>query len=90
MAPCADFLGTAAICDSLDIVISVDTSVVHLAAALGKPTLLLLPFRPDWRWGEKGEKTIWYPSCTLLRQPQHDDWEPVFKSISPVVAKIIA
>ena len=90
MAPCADFSGTAAICESLDIVISVDTSVVHLAAAIGKPTLLLLPFRPDWRWGEKGEKTIWYPSCTLLRQPQHDDWEPVFKSISPVVAKIIA
>ena len=90
MAPCADFSGTAAICESLDIVISVDTSVVHLAAAMGKPTLLLLPFRPDWRWGEKGEKTIWYPSCTLLRQPQHDDWESVFKSISPAIAMIIA
>ena len=70
--------------------ISVDTSVVHLAAAMGKPTLLLLPFRPDWRWGEKGEKTIWYPSCTLLRQPQHNDWESVFKSLSPAIAKIIA
>ena len=90
MAPCADFSDTAAICESLDIVISVDTSVAHLAAAMGKPTLLLLPFRPDWRWGEKGENTIWYPSCTLLRQPQHDDWESVFKSISPAVSKIIA
>ena len=89
-APCPDFSETAAICESLDIVISVDTSVVHLAAAMGKPTLLLLPFRPDWRWGEKGETTIWYPSCTLLRQPQHDDWESVFESISPAVAKIIA
>ncbi len=89
LAPCADFSETAAICDLLDVVVSVDTSVAHLAAAMGKPTLLLLPFRPDWRWGEKGHSTIWYSSCTLLRQPQHDDWETVFKSISPNIAKII-
>ena len=90
LAPCADFSETAAICELLDVVVSVDTSVAHLAAAMGKPTLLLLPFRPDWRWGEKGENTIWYSSCTLLRQPQHDDWESVFKLISPNIAKIIS
>lgn len=89
LAPCADFSETAAICELLDVVISVDTSVAHLAAAMGKPTLLLLPFRPDWRWGEKGENTVWYWSCTLLRQPQYDDWESVFKSISPNIVKII-
>ncbi len=89
MAPCANFSETAAICESLDIVISVDTSVAHLANAMGKPTFLLLPFRPDWRWGDKGGSTIWYPSCTLLRQPRHDDWEPVFKSIGPAITKII-
>ena len=90
VAPCTDFSETAAICELLDVVVSVDTSVAHLAAAMGKPTLLLLPFRPDWRWGEKGENTIWYSSCTLLRQPQHDDWESVFKFISPNIANIIS
>ena len=89
LAPCADFSETAAICELLDVIVSVDTSVVHLAAAMGKPTLLMLPFRPDWRWGVEGKSTIWYPSCTLLRQPQHDDWKSVFKTLSPTIAKII-
>ena len=89
VAPCSDFSGTAAICELLDVVVSVDTSVAHLAAAMGKPTVLLLPFRPDWRWGNEGQRTIWYPSCILLRQPQHDDWNSIFEFIRPAIAKII-
>ena len=90
LAPCSDFSETAAICELLDAVVSVDTSVAHLAAAMGKPTVLLLPFRPDWRWGNEGQKTIWYPSCTLLRQPQHDDWNSIFKFIRPAITKIVS
>ena len=89
IAPCSDFSGTAAICDLLDVVVSVDTSIAHLAAAMGKPTLLLLPFRPDWRWGNKGESTFWYPSCTILRQPFHDNWKLALKSIRPAITKMI-
>ena len=62
------FSDTAAICMYLDQVISVDTSVAHLSAALGKPTSVLLAFRPDWRWGAKGDTTSWYPSARLMRQ----------------------
>jgi ADP-heptose:LPS heptosyltransferase len=62
------FSDTAAICMYLDQVISVDTSVAHLSAALGKPTSVLLAFRPDWRWGAKGDTTSWYPRARLMRQ----------------------
>ena len=62
------FSDTAAICAHLDQVISVDTGVAHLSAALGKPTLLLLPYRPDWRWGADGETTGVVPEYRLLRQ----------------------
>ena len=59
------FSDTAAICEQLDLIVSVDTSVAHLAAAMGKPTIILLPYRPDWRWGASGCETAWYPSATL-------------------------
>jgi ADP-heptose:LPS heptosyltransferase len=58
-------------------VITVDTSVAHLAGALGCPVWLLLPFRPDFRWLLKREDSPWYPSMRLLRQPARGDWEPV-------------
>ena len=69
------FSDTAAICAHLDQVISVDTSVAHLSAALGKPTLLLLPYRPDWRWGAVGKTSVWYPSVKLLRQTRSEGWK---------------
>ena len=68
------FSDTAAICAHLDQVISVDTGVAHLSAALGKPTFLLLPYRPDWRWGAHGKTTVWYPSVKLLRQTRSGEW----------------
>lgn len=73
-----DFDGTAALVDALDVIVTVDTSMAHLAGALGKPVLLLLPSAPDWRWGVTGESTPWYPTARLFRQRSAGDWsEPV-------------
>ncbi len=88
IAPCLDFSGTAAVCDLLDLVISVDTSILHLAAGMGKPTILLLPFRPDWRWGVQSDETVWYPECLLLRQIHRNDWTSVLESIPRAVYKL--
>ena len=68
------FSDTAAICVHLDRMISVDTGVAHLSAALGKPTLVLLAYCPDWRWGADGETTAWYPSVKLVRQTNSGSW----------------
>jgi hypothetical protein len=70
-----DFADTAAMVEQLDMVISADTSVVHLAAAMGKPTWVLLPFVPDWRWMMDREDSPWYPSMRLFRQPKIGDWQ---------------
>jgi tetratricopeptide (TPR) repeat protein len=72
-----DFLDTAALCECMDLIISVDTSLVHLAGALGRPTWVLLPFVPDWRWFLEGEDSPWYPSAKLYRQTAIGDWDPV-------------
>ena len=69
------FADTAAICTHLDQVISVDTGVAHLAAALGKCTTILLAQRPDWRWGHKCKKSVWYPSAKLLRITDVENFE---------------
>lgn len=70
-----DFAVTAALIDALDLVITVDTAVAHLAGALGKPTWLLLPTVPDWRWQLNRRHTPWYPSMTLFRQSRRGEWE---------------
>jgi len=76
-----DFSDTAALCELMDVVISVDTSVAHLSAALGKATWLLLPFMPDWRWLLARDDSPWYPSIKLLRQPAAGDWDNVFAKV---------
>lgn len=70
----ADFGDTAALASLMDVVVSVDTAVAHLAAALGRPTWILTPFAPDWRWLAEGRNSAWYPSVTLYRQPALGDW----------------
>ena len=71
------FADTAAIIDNLDLIITVDTAVAHLSGALGKETWVLLPYVPDWRWLLEGERTQWYPTIKLYRQPALKDWESV-------------
>ncbi len=76
-----DFNVTAAIIENLDLVITVDTAVAHLSGALMKKTWLLLPLIPDWRWGLKGTKSIWYPTITLFRQTKRGNWDALFEEI---------
>jgi len=76
-----DFSDTAALCTLMDVIVSVDTSVAHLGGALGKPTWILLPFAPDWRWLLDRKDSPWYPSVTLYRQPKIGDWASVFTQI---------
>lgn len=75
-----DFQDTADIMAGLDLIITVDTSGAHLAGALGRPTLLLLPALADWRWG-LGRQTEWYPSMKLFRQHDLGSWHPVVEEI---------
>jgi tetratricopeptide (TPR) repeat protein len=81
-ADCSDMCDTAAAIMALDLVISVDTSIAHLAAALGKPVWLLLPFVPDWRWLLQRDDSPWYPTMRLFRQPSPGVWEPVIQRVA--------
>ena len=76
-----DFSDTARWLETLDLVITVDTSVAHLAGGVGIPVWILLPYAPDWRWGTDGETTRWYGSARLFRQPQPNDWQSVLQSV---------
>ena len=75
------FADTAAVLAQLDLLISVDTSVAHIAGAMGVPVWMLLPHIPDWRWGLTGKHTFWYPTMTLYRQPRAKDWGSVASEI---------
>jgi tetratricopeptide (TPR) repeat protein len=83
----ADFSDTAAIISQLDVVVTVDTSVAHLAGAMGKPVWLLLPFSPDWRWLLDRDDSPWYPGMRLFRQPAIGDWLGVVVSVSEQLAR---
>jgi hypothetical protein len=82
-----DFSDTAALSSLMDVVVSVDTSVAHLAGALGRPVFLLLPAEPDWRWGLEGETTPWYSQMRLYRQSARGDWsEPLERVAQDLLA----
>ena len=85
-----DFYDTAAALAALDLLISVDTSVAHLAGALGRPVWLLLPYAADWRWLRKRDDSPWYPTIRLFRQDQDGSWQTVFQVIAGELAKFVA
>jgi tetratricopeptide (TPR) repeat protein len=84
-----DFLDTAALCQLMDVVISVDTSVAHLSGTLGKPTWILLPFCPDWRWLLNKDESPWYPSVKLYRQEKINDWTGILEKIKNDLKQLI-
>jgi hypothetical protein len=76
-----DFSDTAALCECMDLIISVDTSVAHLTGAIGKKTWVLLPFSPDWRWMLERSDSPWYSSIKLYRQSEHGQWPIVLNQL---------
>ncbi len=78
----APFEETAALISQLDLVVTCDTSIGHLAGALGMPVWLALPHVPDWRWMLGLDDTPWYPSTRLVRQRIAGDWEGVFQEMA--------
>lgn len=85
-----DFADTAAILQQLDLVISVDTSIVHLAGALGRPVWALIPYSPDWRWLYGRDDSPWYPSVRLFRQTTPRDWPEVIARVRAVLDSGVA
>jgi Tfp pilus assembly protein PilF len=83
-----DFAETAALIEHLDLVISADTAVVHLAGALGKPVWTLLPLVPDFRWGLRGAQTPWYPTMRLYRQTSFGNWPAVIDEVVSDLRKL--
>jgi hypothetical protein len=84
-----DFLDTAAVIEQLDVVVTVDTAIAHLSGALGKPTWILLPFAPDWRWMLDREDSPWYPTARLFRQPRPGDWESALQRVGQELLRFV-
>ncbi|MEQ8709572.1 MAG: tetratricopeptide repeat-containing glycosyltransferase family protein [Rhodospirillales bacterium] len=84
-----DFADTAEIINGLDLVVTVDNVIAHLAGAMGVPVLVLLPTLPDWRWGLGGDETFWYPSLRLFREDRQQGWQPAFAAVDQAVTAFI-
>lgn len=82
------FVDTAAVLKSLDLVITSDTALAHLAGALGVPAWVALPFAPDWRWQLGRDDSPWYPTLRLFRQPVRGDWAAVFSRMAAELGKV--
>jgi len=78
----ADFADTAGAIENMDLIISIDTSVAHLAGAMGKPTWVLLKFDADWRWLLERSDSPWYPSMRLFRQARNETWPTVIDRVT--------
>ncbi len=76
-----DLSAAAVVCEQMDVIVTVDTSIAHLAGALGKPVFVLLPYSADWRWLKDRSDSPWYPSATLFRQHRLGDWSEVVRRV---------
>jgi hypothetical protein len=85
----ANFADAAALVSELDLVIAVDTGIAHLAAAVGRPVWMMLPFVPDWRWLLDRDDTPWYPTMRLFRQPARGDWGSVVARIATALQGVV-
>ncbi len=85
----SNYTDTAQLLSQLDLVITIDTSVAHLAGAMGKPTWLLLPYAPDWRWLLERNDSPWYPALQLFRQPQPGAWDKVAELVKQSLQRAV-
>jgi ADP-heptose:LPS heptosyltransferase len=83
-----DLADTAALVVNVDLVITTDTCIAHLAGAMGKPVWILLPHLADWRWMQETETTPWYPTARLLRQTVAGDWAGVIERVLDELASV--
>jgi len=85
-----DFMDAAAVIRSLDLIMTADTALAHLAGALGVPVWVALPFAPEWRWLLQREDSPWYPTMRLFRQTEPGQWQGVFERMARAVGKMLA
>jgi tetratricopeptide (TPR) repeat protein len=85
--PLADFADTAALAVQMNVIVTIDTAIAHLAGALGLPVHLMLPFNPDWRWMLARAESPWYPTARLFRQPERGAWTSV---VQAVIAEVLS
>jgi ADP-heptose:LPS heptosyltransferase len=83
-----NFSETAAAISQLDLVIGIDSAVIHLTGAIGAPVWVLLPFAPDWRWLLDREDSQWYPTMRLFRQQSAGDWNPVIARVGAALKEL--
>jgi hypothetical protein len=81
---------TARVIEALDVVVTVDTAVAHLAGALGKPVIIMVTQGCDWRWHRESERTAWYNSAQIIRQTQQDEWKPIVARVRHKLKDMIA
>jgi len=86
-AEIADFADMMAVVEALDLIVTVDTAVAHLAGAMGKPVWILLPYSPDWRWLLERRDSPWYPAARLFRQPSPGDWNSVVREVANALSE---
>jgi tetratricopeptide (TPR) repeat protein len=88
-AELTDFAATAALIANLDLVITIDSAVAHLAGALGRPTWVLLPYERDWRWLRDREDSPWYPTVHLFQQTQRGNWDELFTRVAAALSALV-
>jgi hypothetical protein len=84
------FADTVAVMGHLDLIVTCDTSIAHVAGATGRPTWIALKRVPEWRWGLEGSTTPWYPAARLFRQKSRGDWEGVFDEMAAELTELLA